>query len=170
MVFIILTRLNFLLSNIIKMNLELIIIFGINFLFYSLIINYLKKLEEIGCDCAMNFKRKYILYFTTVNLVFLVLSLLTNVFTNLKKNKQLYSVFKTVYSLSSLLNIFYTIQYVNELKRINCDCSDDMVRDVMYIFSVIDAFMVFISFIMVVSVITTIITHTELKKHKSLKK
>mgnify|MGYP000103134791 CR=1 FL=1 len=147
------------------MNIEIVIITALNFLFYALIIRYLLRLEEIGCECAMTFKRKYILYFTSVNLILMLLSL-TNVMDNFRKNKDLYGVFIMVYSMSSLLNIFYTIQYVNELKEMNCDCSESYYREMMYIFAIIDAIMVFLKLLIVISFTTNLMVMKTIKKKK----
>lgn len=151
------------------MDVELMIITALFFIFYILIIKYLNHLEEIGCECSMTFKRKYILYFNCVNLSLFVLSL-TGVMTEFKTNKTLYSVFRTIYSISLILNIVYTIQYVNELKRINCDCSEDIRRDIMYYFSIIDAIIIFISFLVIISTVTSIIVHLSLNEKIKLGK
>lgn len=151
------------------MDLELMMITALVFIFYMLIIKYLKHLEEIGCECAMTFKRKYILYFNCVNLVLFILSL-TEIMSVFKKNKNLYSIFRTIYLVSLILNIVYTIQYVNELKRNNCDCSEDIRRDVMYYFSIIDAIIIFISFVVTISTVTSLIVHLSLNEKVNLKK
>ena len=38
--------------------------FLISVIVSSLILYYLKQLENIGCKCALNFKHDYIFYFT----------------------------------------------------------------------------------------------------------
>jgi hypothetical protein len=43
------------------------------------------------------------------------------------------------YVTALIFNIVYTIQYVNEMKRINCDCSKSFYRELMYILAILQA-------------------------------
>ena len=38
-----------------------------------------------------------------------------------------------------LVNIVFTIQYVDEMQKINCDCSESVYRTMMYILAIINA-------------------------------
>ena len=114
----------------------LFVIFIINVAILSSIIYYLKRLETIGCKCALNFKHDYILYFTCFMLLFSVLNYgLIGV--------PAYRLFRLYiyipYVTALIFNIVYTIQYVNEMKRINCDCSKSFYRELMYILAILQA-------------------------------
>ena len=114
----------------------LFIIFIINVAILSSIIYYLKRLETIGCKCALNFKHDYILYFTCIMLFMVVLNYgLIGV-----PSYRLFRLYIYIpYITAVIFNIVYTIQYVNEMKRLNCDCSKSFYRELMYILAILQA-------------------------------
>jgi len=118
------------------MNIMLFIVFIINVAILSSIIYYLKRLETIGCKCALNFKHDYIMYFTSFILLFSVLNYgLINV-----PSYRLFRLYIYIpYVIALIFNIVYTIQYVNEMKRLNCDCSKSFYRELMYILAILQA-------------------------------
>ena len=106
----------------------------------GLIIYYLKHLETIGCKCAMNYKRTYIMSYQIFALAFGVGTLLSG-------NKMVEYIVETSYAVPFLIllavaaitNIVFTLMYVEELKKENCDCSESVFRTMMYIISIIQA-------------------------------
>ena len=111
-------------------------IFVFNVIIASLIIYYLKRLETIHCNCALNYKHNYILYFTSINLLFA----LTNfAFGKVFFVQMLLTFVSIPLVIAAIVNIIFTIQYVNELKRDNCACSESIYREIMYILAIINA-------------------------------
>ena len=105
-----------------------------------LIIYYLKNLETIGCKCAMNYKRTYIMYFTIFNLVFGLSNLLSGGRVNDYIVKSPYGVpIVSVLAAAVITNIVFTLMYIEELKKDNCECSESVFRTMMYILSIIAA-------------------------------
>lgn len=105
-----------------------------------LIIYYLKNLETIGCKCAMNYKRTYIMYFTIFNLVFGLSNLLSGGRVNDYIVKSPYGVpIVSVLAAAVITNIVFTLMYIEELKKDNCECSESVFRTMMYIVSIIAA-------------------------------
>jgi hypothetical protein len=104
----------------------------------GLILYYLKHLETIGCKCAMNYKRTYIIYFHIFSLAVGAANLLSG---NAVTEYIAKSSFVIPYILASLVitNTVFTLQYVEELKKDNCDCSESVFRTMMYILSIISA-------------------------------
>ena len=105
---------------------------GIGIVLSSLIIYYLKNLETIGCACAMDYKRTYILFYHVLSIfigisgVFINLDILT-------KNNVVQLIFMAI----SSTNYVFTIQYVQQMKKENCNCSESVYRTMMYILSII---------------------------------
>jgi hypothetical protein len=97
------------------------------------IIYYLKKLEEIDCRCALNFKHNYILYFTYFNLFFVVIKYLF-----FKKTAVTKWVFIPIL-IAQITNTIFTIQYINDVKKNKCQCSESFIREGMYILAIISA-------------------------------
>ena len=105
----------------------------------SLIIYYLVSLERLGCACAMNFKRNYILGYNAFYITYGIVSL----FMGQQGIFQLYQKYPLLWVISvlqfigAIVNAVFVIQFVNELKRENCACSDSVYKDVMYVSSIL---------------------------------
>ena len=126
--------------------LQLIMLF-ITLAFYVAFLVYLFKLEKIGCKCALNWRRVYIIVFIFISLVWN----LVNVFKpSLSKNKLLALIILTLF----LMFLAFTIQYVNNLKKKKCECSKEITRDIMYIYSWI--MVVLICLVVVVPIIMSL--------------
>ena len=101
-----------------------------------LIIYYLKRLDTIKCNCALNFKRNYILGFTSLSLILSISNFLFRDYKNFVKFKLFIYV---PWVIASIMNIIYTIQYVTELKKIKCECSESVYREIMFILAILNA-------------------------------
>lgn len=104
------------------------------------IVYYLKHLETIGCKCAMNYKRTYIMFFHIFGLAFGAANLLSGngVAEYIAKSSFVMPIL-SVLVLAIITNVVFTLQYVEELKKDNCDCSESVFRTMMYILSIISA-------------------------------
>ena len=98
----------------------------------SLIIYYLKNLETIGCACAMDYKRTYIMAYH----IFSIFIGLLGIFINLDILRK-HNVLQLIFMVISITNYVFTIQYIEEMKKENCNCSESVYRTMMYIFSII---------------------------------
>lgn len=110
--------------------------FLIGSIFSVLIIYYLKNLETIGCKCALNFKHHYIFIFTCI---VLSLGLLNVFFSEFRMFKIIMAIIAIPYVIAAIVNLVFTIQYVDEMAKINCDCSESVFRTMMYILAIINA-------------------------------
>jgi len=98
------------------------------------IIYYLNNLSTIGCDCAINYKRHYIFAFTIFSLFFSSANLLLS---NKIRN----------YLEKTPVLLVFTLLYIDEVKKANCDCSESVFRDMMFVLSIIQACMYGITFL-----------------------
>ena len=114
----------------------LTIAFVFNVVISSCIIYYLKRLETIGCKCALNFKHDYIFYFTCINLGVALLRFGVGSIAIVRTIMLFVSIPLVI---AAIVNIVYTIQYVDEMKKNNCNCSESIYRDLMYILAIINA-------------------------------
>jgi len=108
----------------------------------SLIIYYLNNLKTIGCACALNYKRDYIMGFSGI---LIAMNLAAVVVGGSHKLAAVYMKYPVLYgflvalTIGAIVNIVFTLQYVEEMKRINCDCSESVYRDMMFILAIIQA-------------------------------
>ena len=108
--------------------------------FAGAIIYYLKQLETIGCKCAMNYKRTYIMSYHIFALVIGSATLLSGdkILEYIAKSSLAIPVILLL-TVAAITNVVFTLMYVEELKKDNCECSESVFRTMMYILSIINA-------------------------------
>lgn len=97
----------------------------------TLIVNFLYKLESIGCQCAMDWRRQYIIFF-------LILSILYTLFAFFFDPASL-PLMQSIMVILGLVNVVVTLQYVYRLKKEKCECSESIYRDVMTFIAIFNA-------------------------------
>ena len=124
----------------------------INLFIGGTIIYYLHHLENIGCKCSLTFQRNYIYYYTITIIIFNLLSIFfQDKLKNLNFNFLLFLPILIV--IAGIINIIYTIEYVNDMKKQNCECSESLIRDLMFIIAILQIS----AFILVILTIVSII-------------
>lgn len=96
-----------------------------------LILRYLVHLEQIGCRCAMDWRREYIIFFIALTVVYALVSLFMG--------PQQIPVIQFTLFILGILNVIFVIQYVNRLKKEKCECSESVYREIMYVIAIIRA-------------------------------
>ena len=112
-----------------------IIVIAINF--FALM--WINHLEEIACKCSENWKRDYIKYFLYVFFGMVIARMIVFAVTGhalLQQNMLLTSIMLIYYAFS-IVNIFISIMYISELKNINCECSEDVRREVYFYYNIV---------------------------------
>ena len=122
--------------------------FVVNVSILIIIIYYLKKLETIDCKCALNFKHHYIFYFSFISLFY---ALMNFAFSSSKIYKIFVLFIAIPLMIGSIINIIFTIQYVNDLKDKNCNCSESINREIMYIVAIIRASVLVLTILILIS-------------------
>lgn len=113
---------------------------------YIAFLMYLGKLEQIGCDCALNWRRTFIITYVVVALVIILSSLLT---TSLKANAYI-AVLLTGFRLAFIV---IAIQYVNKLKKDKCECSQHLTREILYYYAWIAAVLVAVGLLSIATIL-----------------
>jgi len=118
---------------------------------------WIYKLEKIECACSDSWMRTYIKYYLHVLIPIQAISLLMNIYlfstNNMKMLNELnqntflnaYVNFTKIISLFGVVNIFVVIVFINKLKEINCYCSEDIKREVYWIYNIIQLSIIAIS-------------------------
>jgi len=110
--------------------------------FSSMIIYYLYSLEKLGCQCSLTGKRAYILGFNSFLIAYTLFTIgmggANGVLSFYNKHPWLYLIF-FILIIGTVVNVAFTIEFVNEMKRKHCACSDSVFKDVMYVLSIIQA-------------------------------
>lgn len=102
----------------------------------ALIIIYLIRLEVIGCKCAMDFKRKYIILYHTFEVIFYSLVFLSKgkLFEYLVDSRYFTPIF-SVYAIATLVNIVFSLVYLVELAIKKCRCAENAIGGLMFMFN-----------------------------------
>lgn len=96
-----------------------------------LIIHYLFRLEKIGCKCAMDWRRSYIIFFLFFSILYAVSVLFID--------RNTIPVVQTLMTVLGLLNVVLTLQYVHKLKKEKCECSESIYREIMSVVAIFNA-------------------------------
>ena len=110
-------------------------------------LTWLHKLEEMNCACSEHWMRSYIKYYLYVIIPIFCIGLLINAYLyisdysiiDLNNNDvfMFYKSFTNILSLFGLANIIIVIVFINRLKEINCECSEDIKREIYWIYNII---------------------------------
>jgi len=108
---------------------------------------WLKKLEELNCACSEHWMRNYIKYYLYVIIPMFFIGLIINIYAYVTEvtisefnNNDLiifYRSFAGIVSLFGLANIFIVILFINRLKELNCECSEDIKREVYWVYNIV---------------------------------
>lgn len=115
---------------------------------YALV--WIFKLEEIPeCKCSESWMRTYIKYYLHASIPIMIITTLINIYlysnsltqADLANNSLFtaYRIFTGFVGLFGFANIVIAIIFINKLKEINCECSEDIKREIYFIYNIIGA-------------------------------
>lgn len=108
----------------------------------ALTYTYIDKLEKINCECAEHPYKKFIKNY----IVFAVIFLLVTTFLPPSRvvgmvgplYAMVYVVVKWIYVISTFVFFVYALMYVRYLAKEKCKCSEDIRREVLYWWSLLE--------------------------------
>jgi len=162
-------------GNTIRNFLILNVIIGIVILVINVYaILWIHKLDTINCACSESYMRTYIKYYLYVSIPFICIDILMSLYLLTSNtsildlaNNTLYNIYRNiraVFSIFTIVNIVIVIIFINKLKEINCECSEDIVREVYWIYNIVLACYLLIAFlIIIVSVIMMFINSSSMR-------
>lgn len=117
---------------------------------------WINKLEKINCACSESYMRSYIKYFLYIfipislfNILFHIYAYINAINICFKLSKSMfliYIILSTMYVIYVLTNIVISIIFINKLKELNCECSEDIRREVYWIYNIVIASLICIIF------------------------
>ena len=162
-------------GNTIRNFLILNVIIGIVILVINVYaILWIHKLDTINCACSESYMRTYIKYYLYVSIPFICIDILMSLYLLTSNtsildlaNNTLYNIYRNiraVFSIFTIVNMVIVIIFINKLKEINCECSEDIVREVYWIYNIVLACYLLIAFlIIIVSVIMMFINSSSMR-------
>ena len=122
----------------------------INLFISGTIMYYLYYLEKIDCKCSLTFQRNYIYYYT---LIIFIINAITIFFQKTLREFSLAVLpISITLLIAGIINIIYTFEYVHDMKKQNCKCSESIIRDLMFIFAILQSFVISIFFLTILSI------------------
>jgi len=108
---------------------------------------WLQKLEKLNCACSEHWMRNYIKYYLYIIIPIFFIELIVNTYAYVADisikdihNNDLfifYRSFTGIVSLFATANIFIVIIFINRLKELNCECSEDIKREVYWVYNIV---------------------------------
>ncbi len=145
-----------------------------------LIINYVRKLERISCECSENWKRDYIKYYSLITIILTsLICIIPILFQLLKINYKIEEVLKnnilsivsTLYTLFGLVNVYCLFTYSQKIVLGDCDCSSSWERTFIYYYSMlVTSLYIFLSALVIIGLVYSGKVNIDVKTLKSLKK
>lgn len=132
------------------------------------VVVYLNNLETIGCKCAMDFRRTYIMTYTIISLLNIVLYPIFRYLVVTMDSKVISIVlyaWSIIMTLAGLLNIVFAVQYIHRLREEKCACSKSVVRDVWEVTIYITIALIILAFL---NLIYLLITTRDFQKSLSM--
>jgi hypothetical protein len=129
---------------------------------------WINKLDTMNCACSESHMRTYIKYYLYVFIPMICIDILINIYIlafNVSildlANNTLYNIYRnirSVFTIFSIINIVIVIIFINKLKEINCECSEDIVREVYWIYNIVLASYIGIVFLLAIIAIIMIMS------------
>ena len=152
-------------GNTIRNFLILNVIIGIVILVINVYaILWIHKLDTINCACSESYMRTYIKYYLYVFIPFICIDILMSLYLLTSNtsildlaNNTLYNIYRNmrvVFSIFTIVNIVIVIIFINKLKEINCECSEDIRREIYWVYNIVQA--CYISIVLLFAIIALI--------------
>ena len=124
---------------------------------------WINKLEKIKCACSDSYMRSYIKYFLYILIPISIFNIVMNLylyFNNMdasginkyfsKTTLLVLNIVNVIFVLYALINIVIAIIFINKLKELNCECSEDIRREVYWIYNIVMASLICIMFSIII--------------------
>jgi len=113
---------------------------------------YIQKLEQISCKCSEHPYRNYIKSYIMFAVVFLLFTMFVTPATATRMFGTGFAIVLTVaellFGLATFVFLIYALQYVRFLMKEKCKCSEDLRREVLYVWSILQIILISINFIL----------------------
>jgi len=110
-----------------------------------IILSYIYKLENMGCECSEHPNKEFIKNFTIVALAYFLITSIISLKSVAESMGfvvvQLLSIATFVFFLMFVVYIYYAFDYVRYLTNEKCKCSEDISRDIISIGTMISLFL-----------------------------
>lgn len=165
-------------SSMMKMIIIQMVIFTIltiiELVIYIKTLLWIYELEKIDCKCSENVRRDYIKYWIQFYIGFSIIMYLYYIIYGAagaaETESKIFSGVKLIVGIFSLTNLILSIQYIENLKKTQCKCSENEMREVYYIFNWIRVALLILVAILFIVVVAMLLYKYSLSRNGVLKK
>lgn len=101
--------------------------------FNWLMISWIDKLDKNNCECSKDWKKPILQYWAYFVIVFSVIMFVLNIIFFFYYGLPISTI--GIISLFSFINMIASLSYIYNLKKIDCKCSEDMRREIIYVWN-----------------------------------
>lgn len=112
---------------ILNMSVQSVVLF--KFIIFLIFLTYVMKLEKTKCACSRNWERNYIKYYSIAVLIIALIE-----FFNINFYQKL-TIVQYLMGIGGIVFIFVAFNYVNQLNKIDCECSEDWKKSALTIYA-----------------------------------
>lgn len=144
-----------------------------------LIVNYVRKLEQVTCECSNEWKRDYIKLYSLITIIITSLICLIPLFlhiANIDYNLQSvmsntpFTIMGYLYTFFGLINVYALFTYSQKIVLGSCECSKSWERTFIYYYSMlIMSLYIFIATLLLIGVLCCGKFNIDLEFIKSVK-
>lgn len=128
--------------------------------------HYVVRLERIGCDCAIDFRRIYIQWFTLALIIIGVINIALRLTGGDVGLAVLSMVLSPIMFVATLLYVIYVIQYINRLRKEKCTCSEGMARSILYIVTIINVILACLLALVILSAVLSSVSSSQSRRRR----
>ena len=118
-----------------------------------MIYTYIDKLEKTGCECSESPYRSFIKNFPIFAVVYLVLTMALSAGAAISMfgsaGAMIYMLIRAAFFVMFFVFFVLVIVYVRNLITMKCECSEDIRREVMYIYAILEVVLLSLSVVFV---------------------
>lgn len=104
----------------------------VSIILFIYIISFIHRLETIGCMCAEDWRKTFILFYSIYIITVYAIILFRN-------NTTIGIILSPLTFGLSIMFIIFTLQYIHRLKNEKCTCSNTLERAILYLVAAVDA-------------------------------
>ena len=144
-----------------------------------LIVNYIRKLEQITFDCSKEWKLDYIKIYSLITIIITslicLIPVLLQIFSikyniNTLLDNKIFTYLGYIYTLFGLVNVYALFTYSQQIVLGNCDCSESWERTFIYYYSMlIMSLYIFIASLLLIAIMCCGKFNIDLDYIKSIK-
>ena len=108
------------------------------------IFSYILKLEKTGCECSKGWRRDFIKYY----IAFIIVMAMATI-AGLVNKQKMPTALLTLQFVVAVFFIGVVYQYIHDLRKQKCECSEHMARDVLEIVNYVQIFLIVFTILVV---------------------